>query len=81
MLHYHERLVRKWEESQPWWVVQERREYREPELVGGQHMGWWDQRHLVPTASIRQEAVGAGNTTGGRLLTATRNKGFVPWLS
>lgn len=49
-------------------------------VVGGQHMGWWDQRHLVPTASPWQEAAGAGNTTGDRLLTATGNKGFVPRL-
>lgn len=40
-------------------------------VVGGQHMGWWDQRHLVPTASILQEAAGAGNVTGGRMLMVT----------
>lgn len=56
-------------------------------VVGGQDVSCWDQKHLVPTASTREEAAGAGNAAAGRLLPATRNKGLVPrflvrlWIS
>lgn len=70
------RLVRKWEESQPWWVALGTQGTRA--MVGGQGVGWYDQRRSVLTAKALQEAAGAGNTAGGRLLTIKRELLMVP---
>lgn len=67
------RLVRKWGESQPWWVVRGSWEYWEPEP-------WWEANAWVgvikgawfPLQAPRQEAAGAGNAAGGRLLAIRR---------
>lgn len=73
---YSIRLMRKWEESQPWWVALAI--LGTGAMVGGQGVRWCDQRHSVPTANALQEAARAGNTAGGKLLAIKRELLMVP---
>lgn len=73
---YSIRPMRKWEESQPWWVALVI--LGTGAMVGGQGVGWCDQRHSVPTANALQEAARAGNTAGGKLLAIKRELLMVP---